>query len=71
MGLIPRLGRSPGRGNGKPLQYFCLENAVDRGAWWAVDHGITESGTTEQLTLSLSLLLDLGGITLALDLGLG
>jgi len=32
---IPESGRSPGEGNGKPLQYFCLENPMDRGAWWA------------------------------------
>ena len=35
MGSIPRLGRSPGEGNGNPLQYSCLENSMDRGAWWA------------------------------------
>ena len=34
-GLIPGLGRSPGEGNGNPLQYYCLENPMDRGAWWA------------------------------------
>jgi len=34
-GLIPGLGRSPGGGNGNPLQYTCLENSMDRGAWWA------------------------------------
>ena len=34
-GLIPGLGRSPGEGNGNPLQYFCLEIPMDRGAWWA------------------------------------
>ena len=33
MGLIPELGRSPGKGNGNPLQYYCLENPMDRGAW--------------------------------------
>ena len=37
-GLIPGLGRSPGEGNGKPLQYSCLENAKDRAAWLATDH---------------------------------
>ena len=36
---IPGLGRSPGEGNGNPLQYSCLENPVDRGAWQAVVHG--------------------------------
>ena len=35
-GLIPGLGRSPGEGNGNPLQYSCLENPMDRGAWWAI-----------------------------------
>ena len=41
--LIPGLGRSPGEGNGNPLQYFCLENSLGRGAWWAVVHGVTKS----------------------------
>ena len=35
VGLIPRSGRSPGEGDGNPLQYLCLENSMDRGAWWA------------------------------------
>ena len=35
MGLIPGLGRSPGKGNGNPLQYSCLGNPMDRGSWWA------------------------------------
>ena len=43
LGSIPRLGRSPGEGNGNPLQYSCLENLIDRGAWWAVVHGVTKS----------------------------
>ena len=38
-GLIPESGRSPGEGNGNPLQYSCLENPMDRGAWWAIVHG--------------------------------
>ena len=50
MGLFPGLGRSPGEGNGKPLQYSCLENSVDRGAWWAIVHGVTESDMSEWLT---------------------
>ena len=45
VGLIPGLGRSPGEGNGNPLQYSCLENSMDRGAWWASVHGITKSWT--------------------------
>ena len=52
-GSIPRLGRSPGEGNGYPLQYPCVEHPVDRGAWWGTDQGFAESDTTEQLTLSL------------------
>ena len=43
--LIPGSGRSPGEGNGNPLQYFCLENPLDRGAWWATVHRVTESWT--------------------------
>ena len=46
---IPGLGRSPGEGNGNPLQYSYLENPMDRGAWWATVRGITELDTTEQL----------------------
>ena len=42
-GLIPGLGRFPGKGNGTPLQYSCLENSMDRGAWWALVHGVTNS----------------------------
>ena len=43
VGLIPGLGRSPGGGNGNPLQYSCLENSMDRGAWWVTVHGVTKS----------------------------
>ena len=46
-GLIPGSGRLPGRGNGNPFQYSCLENPVDRGAWWAIVHGVSESNMTE------------------------
>ena len=42
MGSVPGLGRSPARGNGDPLQYSCLENSMDRGAWRATDHGVAE-----------------------------
>ena len=41
LGLIPGLGRSPGEGNGNPLQHSCLENPMDRGAWWATIHVVT------------------------------
>ena len=43
--LIPGLGRSPGVGNGNSLQYFCLENTIDRREWWAIVHGIENSQT--------------------------
>ena len=43
--LIPGWGRSPGEGNGNPLQYSCLENSIDRGAWWATVHGVTKRWT--------------------------
>ena len=45
LGLIPGLGRSPGEGNGNPLQHSCLQNPMDRGIWWATDHGVTKSLT--------------------------
>ena len=44
-GSIPVLGRSPGEGNGNPLQYPCLENLMDREAWWAAVHGVAKSWT--------------------------
>ena len=44
-GSIPGLGRSPGEGNGSPFQYSCLENSMDRGAWWATVHGLAKSQT--------------------------
>ena len=44
-GLIPGSGRSPGGGNGNPLQYSCLENPMDRGAWRATVHGVAKSRT--------------------------
>ena len=45
LGLTPGSGRSPGRGHGNPLQYSCLENPRDRGAWWATVHGVTKNWT--------------------------
>ena len=44
LGLIPKLGRSPGEGNGNPLQYSCLKNPIDRGVWRATVHGVTRIG---------------------------
>ena len=44
-GWIPGSGRSPGEGNGNPVQYSCLKNPVDRGAWQATVHGVSESRT--------------------------
>ena len=43
--LIPGLGRSPEVGNGTPVQYSCMENSMDRGAWWAAVQGVTKSRT--------------------------
>ena len=44
-GSIPGLGRSPGEGNGNPLQYYCPENPIDGGAWLAIVHGVVKSRT--------------------------
>ena len=45
LGLIPKVGRSPGGGHGNPLQYSCLENPMDQGAWQATVHRVAESQT--------------------------
>ena len=58
VGLIPGSGRSPGEGHGNPLQYSCLENPMDRGAWWATVHGVTKSRTRlSDFTLTHSILI--------------
>ena len=44
-GSTPGLGRSPGEGNGKPMQISCLEDSMDRGTWWAIAHGVAKSWT--------------------------
>ena len=46
-GSVPVFGGSPGRAHGSPLQYSSLENPMDRGAWWATAHGVTEADATE------------------------
>ena len=53
LGLIPGSGRSPGEGNGYPLQYSCLENPMDRGAWWATVHGVAKRHDWETNTFTL------------------
>ena len=57
LGLIPGSGRSPGGGHGNPLQDFCLENSMDRGAWWAIAHGVAKSQTRLGLLFPGTLLL--------------
>ena len=52
LGLIPASGRSPWKGNGNPLQYSCLENSMDRGAWHATVHGVRKMDKAEWLTLN-------------------
>ena len=53
MGLIPGSGKSPGEGNGNPLQYYCLNNPMDRGAWWATVHcGHKELDATEHVVMT-------------------
>ena len=49
VGSISELGRSPGKGNGNSLQYSCLENPMERGAWQATVHGVSELDATEAL----------------------
>ena len=44
-GSVPGVGRSSGERNGNPLQYSCLENSMDRGAWWAIGHGMADRQT--------------------------
>ena len=53
-GSIPGLESSPGEGNGNPLQYSCLENSMDIGAWQVTVHGITESDMTEWLIITIN-----------------
>ena len=48
VGSIPESGRSPEGGNGNPFQYYCLENPMDRGAWWATVHGVEKESDTAE-----------------------
>ena len=66
-GLVPGSGRSPREGNGTPLQYSCLENSMDRGAWPATVHGVAKSWTplSDTVTFSQSLYYLLLSTTLA------
>ena len=50
LGLIFGLGRSPGGGHGNPLQYSCLENSIDRGAWQAIVHGVAKESDMIEVT---------------------
>ena len=59
---IPGSGRSPEGGNGNPLQYSCLENPLDRGAWWATVHGVAKLDTTERLNSSNTRHVGLAGV---------
>ena len=53
-GSIPGLGRSPREGNDNPLQYTCLENLMDTGAWWAAVHGVAKSRATKAYLLKIT-----------------
>ena len=53
LGSIPGLGRSPGEGHGNPLQYSGLRNSMDRGAWWAIVHGVAEESDMTKLSTYL------------------
>ena len=67
VGSIPGLGRSPGGGNGNPLQYSCLGNPMDRGAWSITVHGVSKSGTqlsTQTIKIYVKNLNDKGEISL-------
>ena len=63
-GSIPGSGRSPGKGNGNPLQDSCLGNSLDRGAWWATVHGVANKSDTTQ-RLNKTMIRDLDSILTA------
>ena len=58
VGSIPGSGRSPGVGKGNPLQYSCLENFKDRGAWWAIAHGAAKSQTRLNAVLMTAIIIN-------------
>ena len=62
MGSVPRLERSPGGGHGNPLQYSCLENPMDRGAWRTAIHGVTKSQTRLKLLSTCHAVSEGGGL---------
>ena len=68
LGSIPWSVRFLGEGNGYPLQYSCLKNPMNTGAWWATVRGVTELDRTEQLTLSLLLQTPMLGFIRAIEL---
>ena len=68
LGSIPGLGRSPGEGTGNPLQYSCLENPLDRGAWWATDHGVAKSWTRlSDFTFTFTFIVSLSDFLISVD----
>ena len=67
VGSIPGCGKSPEGGHDNPLQYSCLENPMDRGAWWATVHGVAELDTTKQLSKCTTLYGDILGNELYLE----
>ena len=71
-GLVRGLGRSPGEGNSNPLQYSCLENPTDRGAWWSSVHRVTKSQTrlSEQQHGQCQLKINMHCLILALSIPL-
>ena len=54
MSSVPELGRSPGEGNGNPLQYSCLGNPMDRGGWWATVHGVAKETRLSDETITMN-----------------
>ena len=67
-GSVPGSGRSPGEGNGYLFQYSCLENPLDRGAWWATDHGVAKSWTRlSDFTFTFTFIVSLSDFLISVD----